>query len=504
MLRTNRPELTQIEQQAVFELAEELDGLPLALEQAGAYISTKEARFTDYIQSYRKRKIELLDKQLPETGDYGKSVATTWSLNFEAVEQKSLAAACYLRISAFLSPSRVPEEILVQASEGFSESVKASLPNRTLDPLVFTELLSILSQYSLISRDIEARTFDIHRLVQAVIISQIDETQKCIYAEWAVKAVYRTFPEIEFENWSQIERIISHGIMCIEHITNYDFVFDDTFQLLGVLGKYLGDRSRFDAAEQVLLQLCNTSARIFGKLHKSTASANSSLACLYYRLGKYQQSAQLHEIALPIIESTLGSDDPETAMSQNNLACAYAKTGLLEEALALHNKAFDSYKTIYGMKHEFIADSLSNQASVYLELGDDIKAEEAFLQALEIRKEIYGYDHPDTAKSLNNLASIYSHRQDYATAASLAADALKILHDQLGENHAHTAMCKYNLGTYLALTGNRLKGAELSRQAMVTFENVFGPDHKITKNARMNYDVLKISIKTNLKLVLER
>ncbi|MDZ7342675.1 MAG: TIR domain-containing protein [candidate division KSB1 bacterium] len=80
--RTGRSRLTRSERECLKKLAEELGYLPLALEQAGAYIYRKKCSFQDYLLSYRKMGIKLLEKSKVIAAKYPKSVATTWLINF--------------------------------------------------------------------------------------------------------------------------------------------------------------------------------------------------------------------------------------------------------------------------------------------------------------------------------------------------------------------------------------------------------------------------------------
>src|SRR5262249_51784607 len=107
--RTGRQPDTASEQ-AALDLTGELGCLPLALEQAGAYILAKKARFQDYLTSYRKQRLALLQQGKPVAGHYPESVATTWAINFSEVEQASPAAADLLTVSAFFSPDHIPFE----------------------------------------------------------------------------------------------------------------------------------------------------------------------------------------------------------------------------------------------------------------------------------------------------------------------------------------------------------------------------------------------------------
>jgi hypothetical protein len=89
-------------------LAKALGYLPLALEQAGAFISAKSTRFRGYLATYRRWRLALLNASDPIVGDYKESVATTWSMNFIEIEQTSAASSDLLRFSAFLDPDGIP------------------------------------------------------------------------------------------------------------------------------------------------------------------------------------------------------------------------------------------------------------------------------------------------------------------------------------------------------------------------------------------------------------
>jgi len=80
------------------ELSEVMGGLPLALDQAGAYIAETQSRLASYLQIYQQHRTELLGRRGSLSSDYPDTVATTWSLNFQRVEERNHAAADLLRV----------------------------------------------------------------------------------------------------------------------------------------------------------------------------------------------------------------------------------------------------------------------------------------------------------------------------------------------------------------------------------------------------------------------
>jgi hypothetical protein len=86
-------------------LAKLLGGLPLALEQAGAYIAKHKICFNDYIELLNASRAKMLGEgsrggadYQKTVADYQKTVATTWLIT---EDQLSCVARAILQITAF-------------------------------------------------------------------------------------------------------------------------------------------------------------------------------------------------------------------------------------------------------------------------------------------------------------------------------------------------------------------------------------------------------------------
>lgn len=105
------------EREAAVQLCRSFDGLPLALDQAAAYIEERGCTLAEYLALYQQQRADLLRREnMVDRRDYPDSVATTWLLSFEQVEQASQVAADLLRLFAFLHPDAIPEELLLQGA----------------------------------------------------------------------------------------------------------------------------------------------------------------------------------------------------------------------------------------------------------------------------------------------------------------------------------------------------------------------------------------------------
>ena len=159
------------------DLASELGDLPLALEQAGAYIKESGISFSDYLARLRENRKELLSKGKPL--NYPDSVATTWEISFLTVQKDNPAAGNLLNLIAFLAPDAIPRSLLEEGAKHIPEPLSSCLQNfQQLD-----DCISLLKRYSLIGAT--DNQISVHRLVQAVVQDRMSpEDQK----KWAESA----------------------------------------------------------------------------------------------------------------------------------------------------------------------------------------------------------------------------------------------------------------------------------------------------------------------------
>ena len=105
-----------LDRRAAQDLASMLGGLPLALEQAAAYIHATGGTLAGYLALFRHRRAEMLARGEP-TG-YDKTVASSWALAFDRLEQTEPGAVGLLRLLAFFAPEAIPLRLLLQPRPG--------------------------------------------------------------------------------------------------------------------------------------------------------------------------------------------------------------------------------------------------------------------------------------------------------------------------------------------------------------------------------------------------
>ena len=199
---------TEEERSLALQLVEELGGLPLALDQAGAYLRKTRSSLAGYRHLYRQQHARLLKEH--HSRNYPASVATTWTLSFQRVEQQNPAAADLLRFCAFLAPDAIPEAILTQGAPELG-SVLASV---AADPLQLNDAIAVLRAYSLLERDAQDGALSIHRLVQTVLRDSLPTRKQKQWMRRAVLAVEAAHPGWSFDAWPALERWLPHAQIC--------------------------------------------------------------------------------------------------------------------------------------------------------------------------------------------------------------------------------------------------------------------------------------------------
>jgi tetratricopeptide (TPR) repeat protein len=407
---------------AARQISSELGGLPLALDQAGAYIEETGCGTASYLETYRQRRAELLKKRGRFGRDHPKSVATTFALSFKRVASASPAAADLLRLCAFLHPESIPEEIF---TEGAAE-LGPNLSPIAADPLKLDAAFAEILKYSLLRRDVNLKTAGTHRLVQGVMQDGLTKQEKRRWAERAVRAVNKAFPYVEFANWAQCERFVPQALACATLIEAYGFDFEDSAQLLNAAGYYLDDRARFADAEALYRRALAIREKALGPDHPDVATSLNNLAELYRHQGRYAEAEPLYKQALAIWEKALGPEHPDVAISLNNLALLYSDQGKYAQAEPLYQRALGIWEKALGPDHPSVATSLNKLGLLYKMQGKYAEAEPLYHRALAIREKTLGPEHPSVATVLEGYALLLRRTKRGAVARELEARARAI------------------------------------------------------------------------------
>jgi tetratricopeptide (TPR) repeat protein len=483
--RTNLDTAPEAARQDAMRLSQILGGLPLALDQAGAFLEETHSSPADYLHLYHTERARLL-AQRGELVAKHPSVFVTFVLAYETTVESHPAAAILLHLCAFLAPDDVPEDVFTEGGT----LVDAPLSTVVQQPLEFANLFKELGRLSLIHRDSERRVFGIHRLVQAVIQDMMDNETQRHWAEKAAALIHGSFPAANVDSWARCEQLVPHALACVTAIERWDIKTQEAAHLLNQVGYYLNARARYVEAEPLYQHALAIRERVLGPEHPDTARILNNLASLYQRQGRYLEAEPLYQRALAIRERVLGPEHPDTATSLNDVAVLYHRQGKFAEAELLYKRALAIREHACGSGHSETATSLNDLAGLYESRGQYVQAEPLYQRALTIRERVLGPDHPDTAESLNDLAVLCDVQGKYGEAEPLYQRALAIMENVMGPEHPHTAASLNNLAFFYNSQGRYAQAEPLYQRALVIMERVLGSDHPDTATGLNNLAML--------------
>ncbi len=477
LARTNRKMHAAVNQQeyaAAQEIIAEMGGLPLALEQAGAYIDATQCNLSEYLHFFRQMLHRLLDEHEPSS-DHPLSVNRTFLLAFEQVVQRNPFAAELLTACAFLAPEAIPEIFFLESSPwlGPAFEVMAS------DPLAFPEAVRVLLSYSLLQRNASTRTITVHRLVQAVLKARLTEAEQRIWGRRVIDAMNRLFPaddETQANYLSIGGQLITHAQACLSLAEQWNEDEALRISLMNHTAAYLSKSVCYDDARPLFERAIQIGERVLGAEHLLIAEALHGLASLYQEQGKYAEAEPLCERALAIRKQALAEHHPLVATSLNMLGYCYSRQGKYEQAEMCYQRALHIQEEVVDPGHPDIASSLLNLGTLYWRQAQYERAEASLERALHIWERSLGSERPQVAILMTTLGSLSSDQGKYEQAEAYHRQALHIW-EQIFPEHPRSAMPLNNLGVLYHEQGKYEQAEDYYRRAWRLCEQMLGSEH---------------------------
>jgi len=444
------------------EIARELDGLALALEQTGAYINKLRLSLAEYLERWLGKRAEVLKWHDERVMGYPASVAATWETTFAqlgASERRLLEALSWL----------AAEPIPLFLFE--TETLTAAVPEAR-------DMLADLAEYSLARFDESGDGVLVHRLVQEITRGRIPAADRTASLQIALNTVNDAAvgDSQDVRTWEVWTPLAAHA-EAVSRYADADGIAEPTAGLMNALGLYWNTRGQFRAAEPLMRRALSINERSFGPDHPDVARHLNNLAQLLKATNRLAEAEPLMRRALAIDERSFGPDHPDVARDLNNLAMLLGATNRLAEAEPLMRRALAIDERRFGPDDPKVAIRLNNLAQLLQDTNRLAEAEPLMRRALAIDERSFGPDHPDVAIDLNNLAQLLQDTNRLVEAEPLLRRALAINERSFGPDHTNVARNLNNLAQLLQAI-NRLAEAEpLMHRALAIDERTFGPDH---------------------------
>ncbi|MGB3306361.1 MAG: FxSxx-COOH system tetratricopeptide repeat protein [Thermomicrobiales bacterium] len=522
-------------------LAAELGYLPLALEQAGAFIAAQmgQETFSSYLDRFRSGPLNRLG-DAPKIGNYQDVVATTWLISFDAVQELDPATTGLLEIISFFAPENIPINLIVRNADLLAEPLSTAINDSNRK----TDIVGHLLRYSLVEAS-ATTDINIHRLVQTVIREWLPTPEVADLTLRVAAILARELDLLAEAN----QRVPSLDTLA-PHIRNLAIigkhfsvssnrlwrVVSDTAILLGERARYReaislieltndassdldqGNRSdlstglhhlaRFnrDAGELgTALDLANQALEItVSESHESSVSLAMDLQLrgnILRELGRYKEAESDLNRALEL-HSQMNTEQSDAEGSVlNDLGVLYRTTGRLDESMGVLHRALAIHQDIHPENHREIANDLANIADTALSRGELGEAEHFLTESLEMLMQFVDNDHPRIAHSYNMLGRIQLAQGEIGLAESSFETAIELGNRHLEEYHPILTSARGGLvrvlhkrgdferaallaDSILSTRGRRLSGRDTQRPALLSSLSVIFGDQGDLPRAR--------------------
>ncbi|GAA3018074.1 FxSxx-COOH system tetratricopeptide repeat protein [Kitasatospora albolonga] len=456
------------------ELCTELGHLPLAVEQAGAYIAETGISPAAYLHLLAEDPA-LMYGEAAEGHDGERTVARVWRLSLDHLTEHTPLTGDVLSLLAWCASTNIPRALLTPLDTA---------------PAVH-RAIGRLAAYSLIT--VNGDTLAVHRLVQSLARTPDPDDPHRLPEHIAsardlavvlVSLLLPTDPEAP-ATWPAWRALLPHVDAIASH-SRPDADSEAMAALFASVGLFLADQGDVRPATAYLERAHTIRVRLLGEDHLDTQGSRNNLARAYESTGDLARAIPLYEQTLDTVVRVLGDDDPMAFKARNNLAGAYSSIGDLDRAVPLYERALGNRLQVLGEDDPEILTYRNNLASAYESRGELARAIPLFEQNLIATRRVLGEDHPRTLDFRGNLAGAYESDGDLTRAVPLYEQNLDESVRVLGDSHPGTMLARNNLGYAYLASGDQARALPLYEQTLADRSRVLGEDHPDTLTSRNN------------------
>lgn len=459
-------------------LCERLGRLPLAIDQAGAFIAQSASTPAGYLSLLERGGAELLDRAAVGT-DPERTVARIWRVTVDRLADDPLAAHL-LRVLAWFAPNDIPRH----------------LDPDTEEPPAFLAALSLLAAYHLVTLTPDAVALhplvqeiartpsgeDPHRSPEAVATARTQATLALVTAagKQAVGGV---------EGWPSRRRLLPH-IEALAARTDPEQDGEQAVSLYTWAGNTLQAQGDVRGAIRHLTRAEQGSRRVRGPRHERSLRLRISLAQAYTAEGEAERGTAVYEQLLPDCVEALGEAHDLTALARISLATAYSAAAEHERALGQLTTLVEHCDETFGPHAPISRVAQFNLGGALISAGDHRAAALIYEAHYAADLATLGPDDPSTLKAANNLAICLQHLGELPRALRLFEDVTERRARVLGAQHPDTLTARSNFAHALSAAGEHGRAREIAASVLTDREQVLGSEHPDTVSSRKNLALL--------------
>lgn len=476
-----------ISEETANELAEKLGDLPLALEQAANFQLATGMPVEEYLELFDERVRELLSEGKP--AGYHTTITAFLSVAFQQLREGLPAAAELLELFAYLGPEPISSALL---RNGRSAHLSDQLRRSLRDSIQMSRMIRELQRLGLAKIDPQGQRIQVHRLVQAILRTELDETRRTQSRENVRNLLGAANPSRpdDPDTWAQHNELGPHiGPSDLIRSNNPEarLVAVDQARYLFVFGDYRASR---DLGESMVAQWSKPSSDGgLGPNHEQTVLAYRHLANALRVLGDYPRARELDERAFRALKDNpeFGDYHEHTVGVALGLGFDYSMDNKLDQALQSDQENLARATRVYGESHEYTLDAKANVAGCLRQLGRFRQSYELAQQIVEALRKTLGNDKRRTVWAVSELVQDLCGLGQYQKALDIQREALERLAQCTKPHQREPLLSERNLVIALRKTGDFDGAVKRAKGNYNAFHTYFGKEHEHTLAAAMTY-----------------
>jgi hypothetical protein len=348
-------------------VAEALEDLPLAVQQAAAFLAESGIGAREYLDLLASRATEVLAQGRPV--GYPASLAASWQVALDRLAGDAPAGLYVLALAAQLAPEPIPLTLFTAHPDRLPEP----LATAAADPLGFANLTGVLRRRGLARLSVDH--LQLHRLVQAIVRNRPHSGPDSEKMDGVVLGLLRgAVPPDPWNNpatWPAWRALLPHVLAATDVAQSLDRAnSEDVAWLLTRAGNYLHTRGEPRPARPLLERAFTLHQQLLGQDHPDTLLSANNLAGDLSALGEYAAARQVNEDTLTRRRRVLGEDHPDTLISASNLAASLRALGKHVVARELDQDTLTRRRRVLGEDHPSTLALASNLATDLRALGE--------------------------------------------------------------------------------------------------------------------------------------
>ncbi|MBT2378428.1 tetratricopeptide repeat protein [Streptomyces sp. ISL-111] len=431
------------------QVATALGDLPLAVEQAAAWIAETATPIDTYLEQLAQQAPQVL--ALNQPAGYPEPVAATWNISIARLQERSPAAVRLLQLCAFFAPEPISANLLYS-----KEMIEALKPydSSLQEKLVLGRVIREVGRFALAKVDQVSNSIQVHRLVQAVIKAQLseEEQREARHVVHRILAGARPDDDEPIDNpetWPRFATIWPHlgpsdARNCKE---------PETRRLLIDRVRYLWKRGDVRTAGTLGEELRQTWLEMLGERDLQYLYLCFHLSNILRTRGRYVEAKELDEFTLRRQREVLGPEHPHTYMTTSSLAIDLGLLGDYGRAIELATEAHDGFSQIFHDSHPRTLAAANNLALNLRSIGQYARAREIDQDVYDRRTEVLGAKHPYSLSSAMNLARDLREVGRYEDSVGLLSRTYESFKETLGRTYPTTLSAAKSLAVSLRRAG---------------------------------------------------